>query len=221
MTQPTDAPALPTLDWYFDYLSPFAYFQLERFTAEPPPGVVLRPQPVLLGALLGACGARGPAEIPLMRTLTYRHCLWQARRAGLPYRMPPAHPFNPLPALRLTVALGAGPDTVRTVFRHLWAEGRTLEGEDWQALCARLGLSVAEAGALAASPAAKDGLRERTEAAIARGVFGVPCSIVHGELFWGNDTTGMLFDFLADPALFRDAEMQRVSTLPAAIQRRA
>ncbi|RTL04757.1 MAG: 2-hydroxychromene-2-carboxylate isomerase, partial [Lysobacterales bacterium] len=32
MTQPTDAPALPTLDWYFDYLSPFAYFQLERFT---------------------------------------------------------------------------------------------------------------------------------------------------------------------------------------------
>lgn len=217
---PTPESAVPTLDWYFDYLSPFAYFQLERFLAEPPPGVRLRPQPVLLGALLGACGARGPAEIPAMRTLTYRHCLWQARRLGLPYRMPPAHPFNPLPALRLTVALGAGLDVVRECFRHVWAEGRTLESTDWPLLCARLGLSAAEGETLAASPAAKDGLRSATDLAIARGVFGVPTSIVHGELFWGNDTTSLLLDFLADPALFEDAEMQRIGTLPAAVQRR-
>lgn len=217
---PSPETTVPTLDWYFDYLSPFAYFQLERFVAEPPPGVRVQPQPVLLGALLGACRTRGPAEIPAMRTLTYRHCLWRARRLGLAYRMPPAHPFNPLRALRLTVALGSGLDVVQAVFRHLWAEGRGLDTDaDWQALCARLGLPAAEGDALAARPDAKAELRARTEAAIARGVFGVPTAIVHGELFWGFDTTGMLLDFLADPQLFADPEMQRAGTLPAAVQR--
>lgn len=210
-----------TLDWYFDYLSPFAYFQLEEFCARPlPADVRIVPQPVLLGALLAATATRGPAEVPAMRMLTYRHCLWRARQLGVPYRMPPAHPFNPLRALRLTVALGAGVDVVRTVFRHLWVQGRGLESEaDWAALCAMLDITPQMAAARCAEPAVKAVLRRTTEQAIARGVFGVPTAIVDGELFWGYDTTAMLRDFLADPTLFADAEMQRISTLPAAVQR--
>lgn len=211
---------MPTLEWYFDYLSPFAYLQFETFERRPPAATIAY-RPVLLGALLEATATRGPAEVPVMRTLTYRHCLWHARHLGIPYRMPPAHPFNPLRALRLTVALGATPAMVREVFRHLWADGRSLDDPaDWAALCARLGLTVADAEARLNAPEVKDALRRATEDAIARGVFGVPTAIVDGELFWGLDTTDMLRDFLADPALFTDAEMARVSTLPVGVQRR-
>ncbi len=208
------------IDWYFDYLSPFAYLQLEHFDRLPA-GIEVRCVPVLLGALLEASGTRGPAEVPSMRTLTYRHCLWRARKLGVPYKMPPAHPFNPLRALRLTVALGSSVEVVRTVFRHLWAEGRGLETPaDWAALCAGLGVSEAEANALVEAPETKARLRADTEAAVARGVFGVPTFVVGGELFWGFDTTGMLLDFLADRSLFQEAEMARVSALPVGVQRK-
>ena len=67
----------------------------------------------------------------------------------------------------------------------------------------------------------KDGLRRSTEEAIAAGVYGVPTFRVRDELFWGDDATGMMLDYLADPRLFETGEYKRVSHLPAGAQRKA
>ena len=56
-------------DWYFDFVSPFAYLQLELLRREHP-GVTLRPVPVVLGAILSHWGTIGPAELPTIRTFT-------------------------------------------------------------------------------------------------------------------------------------------------------
>ena len=93
------------VSWVFDVISPFAYLAFSRLE-ELPDGVELQLVPVLLAALLNHFGQRGPAEIPPKRRFTYRFVLWRARRLGLPLRMPPAHPFNPLAALRLIIAAG-------------------------------------------------------------------------------------------------------------------
>ena len=42
---------MPTLDWYFDFISPFSYLQCARFPALPV-GVDVCRKPVLLSALL-------------------------------------------------------------------------------------------------------------------------------------------------------------------------
>ena len=67
----------------------------------------------------------------------------------------------------------------------------------------------------------KDRLRENTEAAIQRGVYGVPTfealregGATAGELFWGLDATDMLLDYLVDPAMFDAPEMRRIAGLP-------
>jgi len=158
-----------------------------------------------------------PAEIPPKSTFTYRQVLFHARELGVPLRFPPAIPFNPLQALRLTVGLGSGIDVVRATFDFVWKEGRS-PTDDWPALCERLG--AAEADALCSAPEVKAGLRANGEAAIAAGVFGVPTFVVDGELFWGVDATPMLLAYLEDPALFDEPEMRRVACLPAAVQRR-
>ena len=100
----SDAP----LDWYFDFISPFAYLQWRRLRTLPA-GAGIEPVPILLGAVLEALGQRGPAEIPRKREATYRLVAWQARREGVTLRFPPAHPFNPLAALRLCIAAGTTP----------------------------------------------------------------------------------------------------------------
>jgi 2-hydroxychromene-2-carboxylate isomerase len=203
------------LSWYFDFVSPFSYLQFAAF-----PALYQRSdadlKPVLFAGLLDHFGQKGPAEIDPKRKHTYQLTQWMAGKRGLPMRYPPAHPFNPLHALRLATALGATYETVRTIFDFIWVEGRS-PNDEWQALCDALGVPGAEV--LAASAAVKTQLRESTDEAIQRGVFGVPTFVVDDHLFWGIDATEMLLDYLDDPQLFESDEMKRLAFLPVAASR--
>ena len=66
----------------------------------------------------------------------------------------------------------------------------------------------------------KDRLRRNSDEAAALGVFGVPTFAVDGELFWGNDSIDFLQAFLADPAMLRAGEMQRLDALPVSASRK-
>lgn len=203
--------------WYFDFISPFAYLQWPRVRALSG-RVDVTFRPLLFAGLLGVHGQKGPAEIPAKRAFTYRFVQWRARQLGIPLRFPPAHPFNPLAALRLCVAAGCTPDAVTAIFDHLWREG--LRGDDATSLspvAARLG--IADAAGAIADPAVKATLKANFDAALADGVFGVPSIVAGGQLFWGEDATGLFEAFLADPALFAEPEMQRITTLPIAASR--
>lgn len=204
-------------DWYFDFVSPFSYLQVRHLPALPDDlEVTLRP--VLFAGLLNHWGSKGPAEIPPKRLFTYRHVQWQAQRAGVPFKFPAAHPFNPLKALRLAVALDSPLETVTTVFTAIWRDGWLPDtAEGWRHIVAAVG--AADADRLIERPEVKAGLRANGERAAAAGVFGVPTFVIDGEVFWGNDATDMVLDYLNRPEMFRDPEMRRIAALPAAAQR--
>ena len=206
------------LDWYFDFVSPFSYFQTQRF-AEFESDFEIVCRPILFAALLTHWGQLGPAEIPPKRRFTYRYLQWYAEHHQIAFKMPAGHPFNPLRALRLAIALGSTRDVVLEIFEFIWAEGQLIEEpQAWRSLIARLGASRADA--LIAAPEVKGSLRENTARAVARGVFGVPTFAVDDELFWGVDATDMLFDYLTHPERFQRGEMARVSHLPIVSERR-
>jgi 2-hydroxychromene-2-carboxylate isomerase len=208
---------MPSAEWYFDFVSPFSYLQCEQLlTLER--GLRVRYKPVLFAGLLKAYEHKGPAEIPAKRRFTYRFVVWQAKRLGIPLKFPAAHPFNPLPLLRLAIVADCDPDAVRRIFRFVWRDGRIGDLPiEWAELVAELGLADAEARI--AAPEVKDALRRNTDEAIARGVFGVPTLAIGEELFWGADATQMATDFIAHGCSFRDPEMDRVAALPAAAER--
>jgi 2-hydroxychromene-2-carboxylate isomerase len=206
-------------DWYFDFISPFAYLQWRRLWRDHPElARRLRPKPVLLAALLTHWGQLGPAELPGKRRHTYRLVQWQAREAGIVLRAPPAHPFNPLAALRLCLAAPDRVAAVHAIFAHLWEHGRAADSAQALAPVAR-GLGIADPAAAIADPAVKQKLAANGADAIALEIFGVPTLVVDGNLFWGNDATAMALAYLADPALFEDEEMRRIDTLPVAASR--
>ena len=205
-------------DWYFDFLSPFSYLQLVQFDRLPP-DLEITYRPVLFAGLLGHWEHKGPAEIPAKRVHTYRWCHWYAARHGIPFRMPPAHPFNPLRPLRLAVAQGAEPALIRAVFDAIWAEGRDVSRDDeWQGLTERL--AIADADEAIARPEVKETLRHGTEEAARSGVFGVPTFAIGGELFWGLDATDLVLDYLNDPGLLETGEYARIANLPIAQARK-
>lgn len=207
------------VDWYFDFVSPFAYLQSERL-ALLPPRVSIRFRPVLFAGLLNANGQKGPAEITAKRTFSYRFVVWQARKLGIPLKFPHEHPFNPLPLLRLAIACDCAPDAVHRIFRFVWKDGRLPDLPiEWAELTHDLALP--DADARIASPEVKDELRRNTDEAIARGVFGVPTLAVGDELFWGVDATAMAADYVLAGCRYDDPEYARVSELPIGASREA
>ena len=207
---------MKTLTWYFDFISPFAYLQstrLDDFAMH----ALLRCRPVLFAGILNHFGHKGPAEIPPKRQWTFEHVAWLARKNGIRLTMPPMHPFNPLPLLRLSALLDNPPHVVQRLFRFVWVEGRLPTDEPaWAALLAELAV---EPQALEA-PEVKQAVRDSTDEAIAAGVFGVPTCIVDGHRLWGFDATDMVYAKLADDPFFSSEEIKAAQALPEGVARR-
>ena len=204
--------------WYFDVISPFAYLQSCRLSAlNDKVDLILKP--VLFAGLLNAHGQKGPAEIPSKKLFTYRYVTWAAAKRGVPFTFPDAHPFNPIRALRLIIALGNTPDAVAKVFHAIWGEGYLPDNNmGWQAIQAACGIT--DGDALVSDPAVKAELIQNGEDALNADVFGVPSFVIDGEVFWGDDALDFFTDYLADPTLFEGREMARLSDLPSSSVRK-
>ena len=205
------------VSWLFDVISPYCYLSLPQLP-KLPAGVEVELVPVLFAGLLNHHGQMGPAEIAPKRRFTYRFIVWRARTMGLALTVPPAHPFNPLSALRLVIAAGAREQAVRTAFDFVWGQGRDVSDPAVLADLARE-LGVTNMEAALSDPNVKQTLRRNTEWAIEQGVFGVPTFVVGQELFWGQDSFEMVLDYLRDPAPFNDAQMRRIDSLPVGVTR--
>ena len=201
-------------NWYFDFLSPFAYLQncrLEEF----PSDLYINRKPLLFAGLLKHWGTKGPAELSSKRLFSYRHVQWLAGKLGVPLLFPEKHPFNPITLLRLCIAANCSKKAVDAIFNCVWVEG--LSGDDpanWTRFCEAVKISEPEASEKISSPEIKQELKLNGEEALEQGVFGVPTLVMDENLFWGFDTTDMAIEYLSDPKLFVSSEMKRLETLP-------
>jgi 2-hydroxychromene-2-carboxylate isomerase len=207
-----------TISWYFDFISPFAYLQQVRFR-EFPNEITIQARPVLFAALLNHWQHKGPAEIPTKRIFTYQHVVWLAKRLGVPLRMPPAHPFNPLRPLRLAIAMENDLHVIADIFKYIWHDGLSVDDDaSWFEFVSSLGID--EPDEFINQAAVKQQLRINSEAAIEAGVFGVPTIIADGHLFWGNDATDMYLDYQQNPDFFADPELSSINDIPEAASRK-
>jgi 2-hydroxychromene-2-carboxylate isomerase len=179
------------ITFYFDVGSPYAYLAGERVESLLPEPA--RWQPVLLGGLFKLTGRSSWALGDYRRRQAgMAEIERRARSYGLPPIMwPDPWPTDYLGAMRVVTwafATGHGHETARRLSRAAFQRGREL-GIEAHVLAAtsEVGLDRAEARDAMRDPEIKAALREATESAHARGVFGVPTVAVGDELFWGDD----------------------------------
>lgn len=192
------------IGFHFDVISPFAYLAFEHLPAALQGcSYEVQYRPVLFAGLLGHWGQKGPAEVEPKRQWTFRHIAWLSHTLQVPIETPATHPFNPLPLLRLALACCEPGDlpnrrVVEALMRYVWRGGA--EAGDAQRLRA-----LTDALAPRRDPAGDDvkrELRALTDAALARGVFGVPTYEIDGRLMWGVDALPMLRAALQGDAWF-------------------
>ncbi|MEP6739005.1 MAG: 2-hydroxychromene-2-carboxylate isomerase [Caldimonas sp.] len=210
------------IDFWFDPISPYAYLAFERL----PEAFVglsysVSYRPVVFGAMLKHWEHKGPAEIEPKRAWTFRQVHWLAHRHGVPMATPARHPFNPIALSRLAWACAPegttpGRYACEAVFRHAWrADGADAEDPiRLAALRERLAPRLDPAG-----DAVKLALRESTDAAIARGIFGVPTIGVDDKLFWGFDSLDMAAAFMRGDPWFGEPHWGREGAARPGIKR--
>lgn len=212
--------------FYFDYESPnacLAWKELPRLAATH--GCTIEILPVLYAALLDAHGTVGPGEAPAKGGWMMTNVLRKAAMLGLKLNPPPFFPFNPVLALRMSL-LPLEADQRRALidalFDAVWVRQlHVSEPEVAQRVANEIGLDGRALVQQAQSPEIKKMLRDRTDDAIARGVFGVPTMEVDGQLFWGYDDFPFLDLFLAgkDPLDPVERQRWRLGSRPSSVRR--
>ena len=201
-------------EWYFDFLSPFAYLQYCRLD-EFPSNLFINRKPLLFAGLLSHWGTKGPVELSAKRLFTYRHVQWLADNLEVPLCFPEKHPFNTISLLRLCIAADCSKKAVDAIFNCVGVEGLTGDDPDnWKRFCDAVNIPESKALEIIASSEVKQELKLNGEKALEQGIFGVPTLVVDGNLFWGCDSTDMAIEYLSDPQLFGSSEMKRLETLP-------
>lgn len=215
---------MDTLRFHFDVISPYAYLAWTQIHAiAERGGVGVEPVPILFGVLLDAHGTRGPAEVPARRAYLIHDVVRIAHRFGVPLVPPPAHPFNPLLALRLA-SLPMPADQQRALidglFAAVWRDGTGVADRAVvAAIAARAGLP-GDALERAEHADNKARLRTQCERAIAEGIFGVPTMLVRNRMFFGCDSLPHLAYFLDHGDVVPADVVARWTDLPASASRR-
>lgn len=196
-----------TLELIFDFGSPNAYLTLKVLPEIlERTGADLVTTPCLLGGIFKATGNKAPmvqyAEAPAklayenleMRRFIERHGLTK-------FRLNPHFPVNTLTIMRGAIVAedeGNLDDYIEAVNRAMWEDG--LKMDDPEVIAPFLSAHGFDGPALLArtqEPEIKAKLVNNTEAAVARGVFGIPTFFVDDEIFFGKDRLGQVEEALA------------------------
>jgi 2-hydroxychromene-2-carboxylate isomerase len=181
----------PPVTFYFDLGSPFAYLCAERLNQLLPEPVHW--QPVLLGGLFRLTGRSSWALGDYRRR---QAGMADIERRALAYgleqmRWPDPWPADYLTAMRATTyafSIGRGREFTMQAYRDAFQRGSELSvADNVLESAAGAGLDPEAVRAGTGDPQIKQALRDATDGAYDRGVFGVPTIAVGDELFWGDD----------------------------------
>lgn len=192
-----------TVEFFFDLGSPatyLAYTQLPKICAQTDSQLIYRP--MLLGGVFKATGNASPVTIPAKGRYMFQDLDRYARRYGVPLKFNPHFPINTLMLMRAVTGMQmCHPERFQAfidcLFHALWVEGHSLDDPATvAAVLTQNNFDPNEVMALTADENVKAGLKQNTDEAVQRGVFGAPSMFVGNQLFFGQDRLDFVLEAL-------------------------
>lgn len=200
---------MQTIDYFFDFLSPYSYLSWETHKKYKESweklGYSINYIPVTLASVIHFHETKGPAEIKSKRDYLFKDCQRFCNENGIRFYPPKHLPFNSLYALRCALKINAQKDQfqiIDTLFIKGWGEGLDIgDPEVITRLLIDVGLDGHQLIDRVTEKEMRKSLKNNVKDAQEKGLFGLPSFLCNNELFWGNDSIKYLNRFLNDDDL--------------------
>ena len=190
-----------TVEFCFDFVSPasyIAYKVLPKIAAAADAQIIWTP--IFLGGVMQATGNRPPGTVEAKGAWMRKDMARWTRLYGLSFQRNDSFPVMTVPHMRGALAylddarFGAYCDAM---FQAMWADNVPIgEPVEIAKVLASVGIDGTEFQARSADQTVKDKLKENTENAVARGVFGAPTFFVGDDMHFGQDRLWMVAEDL-------------------------
>ena len=176
--------------FYFDFNSPYAYLAAARIDDFVPDAEW---RPIAFAILLNQLGR---LEEVLQRD--FPNVLPEVRERAAARGLPPVEPpptwpieswsLAPLRATVFAAEDGREREFARAAFDKVYVQSRSLADPDTlRDAAAEAGLDPDQVAEAIGRPAIKERLKQHTNAAVERGISGIPTVEIGDELYWGDD----------------------------------
>ena len=176
------------IDFYFDIISPYAYIAYKKILKIK--DINFKLKPILLGGLHNLAGISAPAFNKYKMKNMQNDCELVAKKNNISFKWNSKFPINSLNIMRgyLCVKDNKKEEYLNNFFEAYWKEDIDLSNEEnIKILLKKLKIDEHDFFNLIKNQDTKDKLKQFTQEAFEKEVFGAPTFIVNNKIFWGQD----------------------------------
>ena len=186
-------------DFYFDFISPYSFLaHKEIIKIERKNSIKIKYKPILLGGLHNLHGIKAPAFIPAKAKHMIRDCKLIAEKNKIKFKF---NSYFPIKSLNLMRGVFVAEEDnyksyyIDSMFDSIWQDGLNMNDESIvQKILKNLNVNPKTFFLRLASSSIKDSLREKTNEAYEKGIFGAPSFVSNNKIFWGQDRIGFVLN---------------------------
>jgi len=179
------------IDFYFDIISPYSYIAHKKIKKiKEQQKVIINYKPILLGGLHNLAGISAPAFNKYKIKNMQSDCELVSKKNNISFKWNLKFPINSLSIMRgyLSVEDSQKEDYLNIFFNAYWKDNLDLSSEkEFSKLLENLKIDSKIFFDKISQQSIKDTLKQFTNDAFEKEVFGAPTFIVNNKIFWGQD----------------------------------
>ena len=183
---------IKTFEFYFDFACPYSFLAHKQIrNIENENSIQVKYEPILLGGLLKSAGIKATEDVPVKGKHMIKDCKLWAEKYNMNFKFNSYFPIINLNLMRCSL-LAEKKDFLQNftnkIFDAIWKDGLNLNDKTiFEKLLKNMDVNAIKFLADAMDEKIKKDLKNRTDNAFAKGIFGTPSFAINNKIFWGQD----------------------------------
>ena len=187
-----------SIDFYFDFISPYSYLAHKKIQIKKKEkDIIFNYKPILVGGLHNLQGITAPAFIKPKLKHMISDCNLIAKKDNYAFTWNSKFPINSINIMRGYLYLNdeAKDLYLDVIFDAYWKDDRDTSNEKiLETILKKCEINTNEFFDGIKNPKIKDKLKDITQEAHDKEIFGVPSYAVNNKIFWGQDRLEFALD---------------------------
>ena len=183
---------IKSFEFYFDFISPYSFLAHKEIQKlEKKESIKIKYKPMLLGGLHNLHNIKAPAFIPAKAKFMIRDCKLIAEKNKIKFKFNSYFPIKTLNLMR-GIFIAKEDDFqsfyIDKIFDAIWKDGLNMNDQNiMDKVIKNMNINPKTFFLRASNQNVKVLLKNKTDEAFNKGIFGAPSFLINNKIFWGQD----------------------------------